>query len=96
MLAFVNKFVVGLDRIGSQYHDNAEDRAWALAYVMSPAVFQEAAQLRRMMGSKYSQELAEGQDQDEVEQLLSALPYWETPTPQQLARFKRNQLKRQA
>ena len=96
VLAFMNKLVVGLDRIGSQYSDNAEDRAWALAYVMSPAVFKEAAQLRRLIGSKYNRELAEGQDQDEVEQLLTDLPYWKMPAPKQLEQFKQNQLKKQA
>ena len=49
-----------------------------------------------MIGSKYNQELAEGQDQDEVEQLLTDLPYWKMPTPKQLERFKQNQLKKQA
>ncbi len=96
VLAFMNKLVVGLDRIGGQYPDNAEDRAWAMAYVFSPAVFKEAAQLRRMIGSKYNQELAEGQDQDEVEQLLTALPCWKLPTPKQLARFRQNKLKKQS
>jgi len=51
---------------------------------MSPAVFKEAAQLRRLIGSKYNRELAEGQDQDEVEQLLTDLPYWKMPAPKQL------------
>ena len=96
VLAFMNKLVVGLDRIGSQYADNAEDRAWATAYVFSPAVFKEAAQLRRLIGSKYSQELAEGQDQDEAEGLLADLAYWKMPSPKQLVRFKQNQLKKQS
>ncbi|TDN38082.1 hypothetical protein [Hymenobacter sp. UV11] len=94
VLAFMNKLVVGLDRIGSQYSDNAEDRAWALAYVFSPAVFKEAAQLRHLIGSKYSQELDERQDQDEVERLLADLSYWKMPTLKQLARFRQNQLKK--
>ena len=94
ILAFMEKFIVGLDRIGSQYQNNAEDRAWALDYVLSPAVFKEAAQLRGMICSKYNQELVKGQDQDEAEQLLTDLTHWKTPTPNKLARFRRNQMKK--
>jgi hypothetical protein len=94
VLAFLNKLAVGLDHLGSHFHDNAEDRVWAMAYVLSPAVFKEVAHLRRMMGSKYQQELAEGEDQDEVEKLLTDLPYWQMPTPKQLAKFRQSQLQK--
>ena len=93
LFAFMNKLVVGLDRLGSRYHLSAEDQAWTMAYVFSPAVFKEAAQLRSMIHSKYKQELEEGQDQDEVEQLLADLQYWKMPTLKQLERFKQKRLK---
>ena len=96
VLAFMNKLVVGLDRIGSQYSNNAEERAWVMAYVFSPAVFKEAAQVRSVISSKYSRELAEGEDQEEAERLLTDLAYWKMPTPKQLARFRQNQLKKQS
>jgi hypothetical protein len=94
VLAFLNKLAVGLDHLGSHFHDNAEDRVWAMAYVLSPAVFKEVAHLRSMIGSKYKQELAEGEDQDEVEKLLADLAYWKMPTPEQLANFRQNQLEK--
>jgi hypothetical protein len=96
VLAFLNKLAVGLDNLGSHFHDNAEDRVWAMAYVLSPAVFTEVAHLRRMMSSKYKEELAEGEDQDEVEKLLTDLPYWKMPTPKQLAKFRQKQLQKQS
>jgi hypothetical protein len=93
-LAFMEKLVVGLDRLGSHYHGNDEDLAWAMHYTITPKIFKEAAQIRRMLCSKYNQELAEGQDQDEVEKLLVGLDYWKVPTPKQLARFRKNRLKK--
>jgi len=93
LLAFMNKLVVGLDRLGSSYHLSAEDRAWASDYVFSRGVFKEAAQVRNMIHSKYKRGLEEGQDQDEIEQLLEDLQYWEMPTLKQLERFKQKRRK---
>lgn len=95
IMAFMNKLVIGLDRLGSSYQLSAEDRAWAMAYVFSPAVFKEAAQVRSLIHSKYKRELEEGQDQEEAEQLLADLQYWKMPTPKQLEQFKQKQLKKQ-
>ncbi|GAB2470408.1 hypothetical protein GCM10011375_39040 [Hymenobacter qilianensis] len=94
-LAFLTKLVVGLDRLGSRYADKDEDLAWALLYSFEPNVFKEAAQVRQMLCSKYSQELQEGEDQDEVEKVLADVAYWKLPTAKQLARFRANRLKKQ-
>ncbi|WBO86714.1 hypothetical protein [Hymenobacter yonginensis] len=93
LLAFMNKLVVGLDRLGSRYHLSPEDQAWTMAYVFSRGVFKEAAHVRSMIHSKYKQELEKGQDQDEIEQLLADLQYWKMPTPKQLELFKQKRRK---
>lgn len=94
-VAFIEKLVVGLGSLGRHYSTNDEDLAWALLYMFTPKLVNEAALVRRMLFSKYNTELAEGEDLDEVEKLLVNLAYRKAPTPKQLARFRQNRLKRQ-
>lgn len=92
--AFVEKFVVGMARLGSHYSDD-EDLAWGLRYMLTPKRWKEAAQVRRILSSKYNSEIPEGEDQEELEKLFESLAYWKVPTPKQLARFRQNRLNKQ-
>ncbi|AII52808.1 hypothetical protein [Hymenobacter sp. APR13] len=94
-VAFMEKLVVGLGSLGRRYHDNDEELAWALLYMFTPKLVDEAAQVRSMLFSKYNGELADGEDLDELEKLLVDLTYRKAPTPKQLARFRENRLKKQ-
>jgi hypothetical protein len=93
--AFMEKLVVGLASLGRHYHDNDEDLAWALLYMITPKLWKEASQVRNLLFSKYNRELAEGEDLDELEKLFVGLAYRKAPTPKQLARFRENRLKKQ-
>ncbi|MBJ6107525.1 hypothetical protein JAO73_00770 [Hymenobacter sp. BT523] len=93
--ALLEKLVVGLGSLGRHYPDDDEDLAWGLLYMFTPKLVNEAAQVRRMLFSKYNTELAEGEDMDELEKLFVNLAYRKAPTPKQLARFKQNRLNKQ-
>jgi hypothetical protein len=93
-VAFMEKLVVGLGSLGRHYADNNEDLAWGLLYMFTPKLVNEAARVRGLLLSKYNTELAEGEDLDELDKLFINLTYRKALTPKQLARFRRNRLKK--
>lgn len=93
LLRVLNQFVVALDNVGS-YYESREMSNLALLYLIDKnKVFAKLAKARKVLSSKYSYDIMEGDDFSELEKMVADTPYCKMPTEKQLLNWKEKQAK---